>query len=156
LATAVKRETIIVGFWLVFALYFAIESHRLGLTANNRPGPGFFPFGAAAAIVVISGFRLVRNLRRDSALEISGSIDASEGRLVLAVIAGMTAYAYSLDILGFLLCTFLLIAFYLRVVAARSWPATVSFAAAAALGSHIFFVELLNAPLPRGVLDWFQ
>jgi putative tricarboxylic transport membrane protein len=155
LATAVKKETIIVGFWLVFASYFAIESQRLGLTSFNRPGPGFFPFGAAAAIAVIAGFRLVRNLRRDSALEISESIDAGEGRLVLAVIAGMTAYAYSLDTLGFLLCSFLLVVFYLRVVAARSWRVTVSFAAAVALGSHIFFVELLNAPLPRGVLNWF-
>ena len=151
-----KKETIIVGFWLVFALYFAVESHRLGLTTGNRPGPGFFPFGAAAAIAVIAGFRLVRDLRRDSVLEISGSIGAGEGRLVLAVIAGMAAYAYSLDVLGFLLCTFLLVAFYLRVVAARSWRVTMSFAAAVALGSHIFFAELLNAPLPRGVLDWFR
>jgi putative tricarboxylic transport membrane protein len=156
MGSQLKKETIISGFWLVFAVYFAIESQRLGLSTGNRPGPGFFPFGAAVSIAVIAVFRLVKNLRDDSAPEVSAAVGAAEARLVLAVIAGMALYALSLDVLGFLLCTFLLVAFYLRVVAARSWRVTVSFAAAVALGSHLFFAELLNAALPRGVLGWFQ
>jgi putative tricarboxylic transport membrane protein len=156
IGAAVKKETIIAGFWLVFSLYIAIESHRLGLSTGNRPGPGFFPFGAATAIGVIAGFRLVKNFRRDSTVKISESIGSGEVRLVLAVIAGMALYAYSLDVLGYILCTFLLVAFYLRVVADRSWRVTVSFAAAVALGSHLFFAELLNAGLPRGMLGWFE
>ncbi len=65
----------------------------------------------------------------------------------------MMAYAFLLDFLGFLLCTFLLGGFYLRVIAARRWPATLSFAAAVALASHFFFDVLLKAELPRGLLE---
>ena len=66
----------------------------------------------------------------------------------------MIAYAFLLDFLGFLLCTFLLVAFYLKVIAARRWLVTLSFATAVALTSHLFFDVLLKAELPRGLLSW--
>jgi hypothetical protein len=141
---------------LVLSLYLAIESHRLGLSTGNRPGPGFFPFGAAAAIGILAGFRFAKNFRRHSTAEVAESAGSGEAHLVLAVIAGMVAYVFLLDVLGFLLCTFLLVAFYLKVVAARAWRMSVSFAAAVALVSHLFFDVLLNAQLPRGLLGWFH
>jgi len=91
------------------------------------------------------------------ALNTTGSVfklPAGEVKLVLYVIAGMTAYAFLLDLLGFLFCTFLLVAFYLKVIAARRWPVTLSFAAAVALASHFFFDVLLKAEMPRGLLSW--
>ncbi len=150
-----RKELVISGFWLLLSLYLAIESHRLGLSTGNRPGPGFFPFGAAAAIAILSAFRLVKNFRRRAAAEVAESA-GSEAHLVLGVIAGMVAYVFLLDVLGFLLCTFLLVAFYLKVIAARAWRVSASFAAAVALGSHLFFDVLLNAQLPRGLLGWFN
>ncbi len=81
---------------------------------------------------------------------------AGDARLVIYVIAGMLAYVFLLDVLGFLFCTFLLVAFYLKVVAERSWLTSVSFAAAVALVSHLFFDVLLNAQLPRGALGWLM
>jgi hypothetical protein len=151
----VRKEIVISGFWLVLSLYLAIESYRLGLSMGNRPGPGFFPFGAAAAIGILAAFRLVKNSRRSTA-EVSESAGNGEAHLVLAVIAGMVAYVFLLDVLGFLLCSFLLVAFYLKVVAARAWRVSASFAAAVALVSHLFFDVLLNAQLPRGLLNWFN
>ena len=151
-----RRETIICGFWLLLSLYLGIESYRLGLSTGNRPGPGFFPFGAAAAVGLIAGSRLVRNFRGGSSGDAFESAGAGESYLVLAVLAGMAAYVFLLDLLGFLLCTFLLVAFYLKVVAAQTWRASVIFPAAVALASHLFFDALLNAHLPRGVLGWFN
>ena len=151
-----RKEIIISGFWLMLSLYLSIESYRLGLSTGNRPGPGFFPFGAAVAIGAIGGFRLLKNARPTSAVSPSESAMAGDARLVIYVIAGMLAYVFLLDVVGFFLCTFLLVAFYLKVVAARSWLTSVSFAAAVALVSHLFFDVLLNAQLPRGLLDWLM
>ena len=78
---------------------------------------------------------------------------AGEARLVAYVIAGMMAYAFLLNLLGFQLCTFLLVAFYLKVIAARGWLVTLTFAAAVGLASHVFFDVLLKADLPRGLLS---
>jgi putative tricarboxylic transport membrane protein len=152
----VRKELAISGFWLILSLYLAIESYRLGLSTGNRPGPGFFPFGAAAAIGVIAGFRLIKNFRRPSASGIVESPRKGDAPLVFAVIASMMAHVLLLDALGFLVCTFLLLAFYLKVIAARSWRVSASFAAAVALVSYLFFDVLLNAQLPRGLLGWFH
>ena len=151
-----KRETIVSSFWLVFSLYVSFESYRLGLSTANRPGPGFFPFIAAVGIGLIAASRLINSLRVCASDENSPLGIAGEARLVLGVIAGMTAYAFLLDLLGFLLCTFLLVAFYLRLVAARPWPTALTFAAAVSLASHLFFDVLLKAELPRGLLDWLS
>ena len=149
-----KRETIIYSFWLLLAFYLAVESYRLGLSTANRPGPGFFPFFAAAGIGLIALLRLIGSIRLaapDDQLELG---IAREAKLVLYVIAGMTAYALLLEPLGFLICTFLLVAIYLKLIAARRWPVTLIFAAAVAITSHLFFDVLLKAELPRGLLDW--
>ena len=149
-----KREIIIGGFWLLFSLYTSVESHRLGLSTANRPGPGFFPFLAAISIGLIAAFRLVNTFRKSPLDENFEPASATETKLVVGVIAGMLAYALLLDLLGFLLCTFLLIAFYLKLIAARRWSVALIFAAVVALSSHLFFDVLLKAELPRGLLDW--
>ena len=149
-----KREIIICSFWLLLSFYLSVESYRLGLSTANRPGPGFFPFIATLGIGLIAAFRLVNSIRKSSPDENSELGLAGEARLVAYVIAGMMAYAFALNLLGFLLCTFLLVAFYLKVIAARGWLVTLSFAAAVALASHVFFDVLLKADLPRGLLSW--
>jgi putative tricarboxylic transport membrane protein len=150
----VKREIIIGGFWLLFSLYTSVESYRLGLSTANRPGPGFFPFLAAISIGLITAFRLVNTCRKSPPDENFEPASATETKLVVGVIAGMLAYALLLDLLGFLLCTFLLVAFYLKLIAARRWSVALIFAAVVALSSHLFFDVLLKAELPRGLLDW--
>jgi putative tricarboxylic transport membrane protein len=147
-----KRETIICSFWLLLSFYLAVESCWLGLSTGHRPGPGFFPFIATAGIGLIAVFRLINSIRRPPSDNHSQPGIAGEARLVLYVIAGMIVYAFLLDLLGFLFCTFLLVAFYLKVIATRRWLVTVSFAAAVALTSHFFFVVLLKAELPKGLL----
>lgn len=148
-----KREIIIGGFWLLLSFYLSVASYRLGLSTGNRPGPGFFPFIATIGIALIAACRLINSIRKGSPEE-NSEPDLGEVRPVFYVIAGMIAYAFLLNFLGFLFCTFLLVAFYLKVIAARGWLVTLSFAAAVALTSHLFFDVLLKAELPRGLLGW--
>ena len=149
-----KREIIICSFWLLLSFYLSIESYRLGLSTANRPGPGLFPLITTVGIGLIAAFRLVNSIRKGSADKSAEPGLADESRLAAYVIAGMIAYAFALNLLGFLFCTFLLVAFYLKVIAARGWLVTLSFAATVALLSHFFFAVLLKAELPRGLLSW--
>ena len=149
-----KKEIIISTFWLIFSCYFAFESYRLGLNAAHRPGPGFFPFIATVGIALITAWRLIAHLRNGEADDSAGQSMRGELSLVACVIAGIIAYSLLLDTVGFLICTFLLVAFYLKVIAARRWPVSLTFAAAVALSAHLFFDVLLKAELPRGLLTW--
>lgn len=49
-----KKEFLAGGFWLLFSAYASLEALRLGLGSGNKPGPGFFPFGAAIAIGIVA------------------------------------------------------------------------------------------------------
>ena len=148
-----KKEIIISGFWLVFSLYASVESYRLGLSMAHRPGPGFFPFIAAVGIGLITAYRFITHLRRGSPDNSARDSLGGEWGLVAIAIAGVIAYSLLLDTLGFLVCTFLLVAFYLKVIAARRWLVTLSFAATVALAAHLFFNTLLRAELPAGFLS---
>jgi putative tricarboxylic transport membrane protein len=146
-----KRELIISGVWLLLSLYFSIASYKLGLGAGGRPGPGFFPFGAAIAIGTIA---LVRALKaRREAIATILATTSSQWRKIGCVIAGMLLYALLLDSLGFAICTFLLVAFYLQIIALQRWTLSLGFALAVALVAHLFFDLLLNTQLPRGLLE---
>jgi len=148
-----KREIIGCTFWLLFSFYFAIESYRLGLSMAHRPGPGFFPFIATVGIGLIAAWRLIAHVRKGALTESAEERIGGDLGLVACVIAGIIAYAVLLDTLGFLVCTFLLVAFYLKVIAARRWLVSLSFAATVALAAHLFFDVLLKAELPRGLLS---
>jgi hypothetical protein len=150
-----KREAIICAFWLLLSFYLSVESYRLGLSTANRPGPGFFPFLATIGIGLTAVSRLINSIRQQPAQGFPAMGIAGEARLVLWVIVGMVVYVFLLDHLGFLLCTFLLVAFYLKAIAGRRWTVTLAFAAAVALVAHYFFDVLLHAGLPRGLLTRF-
>jgi len=145
-----KKAVSIPLYWLFLASYFGYAGYNLGLGAGGRPGAGFFPFGAALAIGAIALARLIR-LASESAIF---ATTTSEWRRIICVIVGMAAYALLLDPLGFALCTFLLMAAYLKLVAVQSLRLSLGFAAGVAFFAHLFFDSLLNAQLPRGLLAW--
>jgi putative tricarboxylic transport membrane protein len=149
----VKRELCISAAWLLLAFYFAAAATKLGLGAGGRPGPGFFPFGSACLIGIIALFRLLNAHRtKPSAILVTS---ANEWRKIACVIFGMLVFGLLLESLGFALCTFLLMAFYLAIVAAQNWRVSLGFAFAVAILSHLFFDTLLHAQLPRGILGAF-
>jgi len=147
-----KKEIFVTAFWLVFSLYASIESFRLGIGTAHRPGPGFFPFGAAIAVGVISLLRVWRTCKEIPITKMTVIATSREWKKIVCAVASMLLYAYLLEPLGFVICTFLLMAFYLKVIAAQRWLLSLSFAAAVAGVSYLFFDVLLNAQLPRGIL----
>ena len=145
-----KKESIISCFWLLLSIYLAYASYQLSLGSGARPGAGFFPFGAALAIGVIVLFRMIGVSPERGEATIATS--TLEWKKITYVVAGMLAYALLLDSLGFAICTFLLLAFYLKIVATQTWRLSLVFAGGTSLLAHVFFDILLRAQLPRGLL----
>jgi len=70
------------------------------------------------------------------------------------VLAGMIVYSFIFDKIGFILSTFLLIVFFLRVIAPQRWAVTILIAFFCAVGSYLLFDVLLSAELPKGILGF--
>jgi hypothetical protein len=50
------------AFWLLFSIYIAFESCRLDLGDWHMPGPGYFSFGAALLLGMMSLLVLIKTL----------------------------------------------------------------------------------------------
>ncbi len=140
-------------FLLLFAIFIAVESYRLGLGEWNNPGAGYFAFGAAFILGIMSLSVFLKGLRKTSKKERSISYsERMKWQNVVSVLAGMIVYTFIFDKIGFILTTFLLMGFLLRVVAPQRWFVTILIAFFCAVGSYLLFNVLLGAELPKGVL----
>ena len=152
----IRRLDIYSGlFLLLFAIFIALESYRLGLGNWNNPGAGYFAFGAALVLGIISLSVFAKGLRKTSGKKIS--ISDSERLLwqnVVFVLAGMIVYTFIFDKIGFISSTFLLIVFFLQIVAPQRWLVTILTAFFCAVGSYLLFNVFLSAELPKGVLGF--
>ena len=94
-----KRQSIIGFFWLLLSFYCIRRTNSAWALAAN-PGAGFFPFIAAMAIGLIAAFRLV-NVFESAVGDQCQQPAPAKAKNRPYVIAGMMAYAFLLDSLGF-------------------------------------------------------
>ena len=137
-----------VAFAALFA-FFAYESFQLSLTDALGPGPGFFPFWLGVLGVLLTLVLLVQlRLRKAESGTDAITFDRAGTRHVLLVLAGLTAASAALELAGFRLAMFALLAYLLLVLGARRRLAIALFAAAGSLGVYYVFYHLLKVPLP--------
>ena len=73
---------------------------------------------------------------------------------IVLVVAGMLGYAFFLKRMGFMLCTFLIVVLFIRVIAKKRWLNSIMTAGILAVVFHVFFNVLLNAQLPNGLFKF--
>ena len=152
-----KRDIYSTFFWLLFGIYFTVESYKFGLGEWSKPGPGYFPFGAGALFTIISLSVLVKTLRKAPSGEGSESVPSSERfywKNIVLIVIGMLAYALLLKRFGFALCTLGLAVFFFRAIAGKGWLRSIITALVVAVVFQVFFNLLLNAQLPNGILGF--
>ncbi len=118
-------------------------------SATFGPGAGFLPFWLGALMAILS-IILVLNASRQPVVPAKQPVFPG-GRTLLtlgAVIAGLTVYILTLEILGFLVGTGLLTAFLLGVVEREKWYTTILVAALNSAGLYLVFQVLLGVNLP--------
>jgi putative tricarboxylic transport membrane protein len=115
----------------------------------HSPGPGFFPWWTSVIIAALAVIFLVQTLSARAAAEIKAGGRIAKVAVLLTILA---LYTFTLETLGYPLCTFLLVLFMLRVTDPQRWPVAVGMAALTAVGSYVIFAVWLSVPLPRGPL----
>jgi putative tricarboxylic transport membrane protein len=142
-------------FLLAFAAFVAIESCRLGLGEWNNPGAGYFSLGAASLLGIVSLLVFIKGLRKRSDKKaVVSYTEPLQSKKVIFVLGGVIVYTVLFDKAGFILSTFLMITFFLRVVFPQRWLVTLLTAVCCAVGSFLLFNVLLGAELPKGVLGF--
>jgi len=142
--------------WLGVAVLICIGSLQLSLGTFNNPGPGFFPFGAGlilgilAAVVFVQARRAASSSKgnRESVLVSPGA-----GKKIVLTTVALLAYVVGMEYLGFLISTFIFLAFVLRTIEPQRWGVVILESLLASGICYFVFQIWLQVELPRGIFQ---
>jgi putative tricarboxylic transport membrane protein len=149
-----KRADLLSGaFWLACAMGLCYRAGQLGLGQVGDPGPGFTIFLAAAILALLSIVLVLSSLwPRDN--EVERVPDAIQWSKIGLILFSLIVYGLVLGRMGFVLTTFLLVAFLLKVIEGKRWHVALLCGVGMALGTYAVFELWLQARLPRGFLGF--
>ena len=145
----VKRDVLAAALAAALGAAAILESAKLPPGTVRNPGQGFFPWWTSVAVVLLALVLLFQALSAHPRIAQQGPGRIGKVALLLVV---LVAYTFLLDLLGYLLCTFLLVLFMLRALDPQRWTVVLGMAAVTAAGSYVLFAVWLSVPLPRGQL----
>ena len=145
-----KRSLLINFFWIVFSLAVVLESWRLDVGSLYAPGPGFLPFIAAGILGLLALIALIQTWGAKKETEKSPAGFGGNLLKVILLTGILVVYIYLLNILGFLIDTFLLLLFLFRVMEPLSWKKVLLADLITLVVVYLLFEIFLGTPLPKG------
>ena len=141
-------------FWLVIGLAIALYSMKYGLGKFSSPGPGFMPFLSGLILAGLALVVFLQQLSKRGKEKLRDLWAQKNWSTIMMVMGALVLYTIFFRFFGFLLDTFLLTAFLLRVMEPLSWKKVLAGAMGAAVGSYAIFQLWLEAQLPKGFLGF--
>lgn len=149
------RRADIVGGLIFLALGIGIisQSLPLGYWGHMGPGPGFVPLWSGVAVALAGLLLSIQSFRsRDAGEDGESSGKVSGIPAIVLVVAVLTILAaFAMDILGFVLSMFLLLAVLIGLSRRHRLSVTLGVAAAVTAVFFLVFEWGLQVPLPKGV-----
>ena len=139
---------------LVIAGVICWGSLSLSYGHVHNPGPGFFPFWLGAILGAMAlGLVLKTTWQREGAKTLRAILSEKvRWEKVLFVVIALMLYGYLINFLGYLIVTFLLMAFLLRFIEPRPWKAVIMWTLIGTIGSYLVFDLWMKLRLPKGFL----
>ena len=116
----------------------------------KHPGPGFFPFGLAIALVLLSFVLIFKHWKKDSS-----PAPFWPGRTWLRPLLGVAIlifYALMVDLFGFIPTTFIFLIIWMWVIERLRWRTILSISIGTTVVLYLIFSFFLEVPLPQGFL----
>jgi putative tricarboxylic transport membrane protein len=137
---------------LTLAVAVLLEASKLPFGRVGSPQAGFFPLILAVFLAIFSLVFLAQAIGGHKAeLRDSRGGSTAWNKIVLAI-GALAGFGLLFESLGYVISTFLFIAFLLRVVERQRWSLVVAIAFFTSLATYLVFGLLLNTPLPAGIL----
>jgi putative tricarboxylic transport membrane protein len=154
-----NRYDKISGFvWLVVSLGIIASTWQYPFGTLGKPGTGFVPLlsgvimtGLSLGIILQAVFRAKEGEKEKGK---SSFLNDRWPKLVVTLII-LFSYAFLLDILGFVLATFALVLFLLKIVEPTKWHSALLQAVVTTGACYLLFYIVLKVPMPRGIWERF-
>ena len=141
-------------FWLLFSLITCVEAYRLKLGTVHEPGPGFFPFGAGLIMLLLSLAALLQSVTNKQRVGGTSRQETFRWWNIVIILATITAYALSLEKIGFLINTFVFMCLLLKVVEPQPWKTAIIGGLITTLAANLIFNVIFRTQIPNGILGF--
>lgn len=150
-----KRNDLIGGFFFLgVGIFFAVYARSVDIGTMEEPGPGFLPLWGGILLTIMSAILLGKSFLRKFEQGEAFFPEPDSWKRVGMVVASLILYNLLLAPLGFILVTFLFVAFLVRCVFPQTWLRTALTAALSTAGAQFVFVNLLEIHFPKGLLGF--
>ncbi len=146
-----RKADLITGFvLLVLSGYVIRTAAQMPASGTFGPGAGFLPFWVGVILAVLALILLASAWRRKATGKEALSPFPGKRALlaITGVLGGLGVYILLIEALGFLVDTFLFVAFLMGVVEKERWPMTLAVSVCTTAGLFIVFQVLLGVTLP--------
>ena len=152
-----RQDQISSFLWLLMGLFIIIVSvFSLSIGTVADPGPGLFPLIMGVALSSLSLVILIKSTFEKSIER--KTLDKLWTGLkwpkMFYTIGALLVYIIILDKIGFLLTTFFLLIFLMRVIEPQKWRLVIGLSILASVGSYVLFGRLLEMELPTGFIGF--
>ena len=151
--TSFREVDIATGvIFVVVGVYILLLSLRLEFYAGGVPGPGFFPsllaiaFAVSGALLTVTRLRTSREEAGDFEIPSRSQARRSLGLWMLVLVAILL-----IEVIGFVVAMFLLVAAILLGIERRRGVGTIATIVLTPLLAYLLFGQLLKVPLPTGL-----
>lgn len=146
-----KVDTIFSLILILVGVLFCATSSTLGIGKLNNPGPGFLPFVVGGILILLSLGVILEGRRIKHA---ESKFKGRRSGVALSVLLSLFAYALVLDILGFVLGTFLILAFLFSISEKQSSKVVLGASVFTTAFAYLLFDYTLGITLPTGFLGF--
>lgn len=149
-------EKVTILFWFLIAFLICIESSKLEIGGFSHPGAGFLPLLLGLALALLSILLYVKNGIEKKNPERGEKTLGGLGnwKRVFWAVGALVFYGLFLNLLGFLLATFLTMFFLYLKMGDRRLRFALSASVVTTLSCYLVFQLWLSANLPKGVLGF--
>jgi len=141
-------------FLILIGGVFCVSSLNLGIGEIHAPGPGLIPLGTGALLIL---FSIGTILEAHFGSKVENETQLFKGKrwsVVVWVLLCLFAYVLVLDILGFILATFLILTVLFKISEKQSWKIALLASAMTTGFSYFLFDYMLQCSFPRGFLGF--
>ncbi|MDI7258651.1 MAG: tripartite tricarboxylate transporter TctB family protein [Thermodesulfobacteriota bacterium] len=147
-----KRLNQTTSFFLIgFSVLIIISSLKVGVGSPQAPGPGFMGFLASLLLLSLSLVIFAKESLKSAKEEGKGHFGWENLSKQFILTVALCGYAFLLEILGFLLSSFILMWIMLLIDNPRKWFYHMVVAFIVANVSYLVLYKLLRVVLPAGI-----
>jgi len=138
-------------FWLLLSIFICTQSLRMGIGTPRHPGMGFMTFGSSVLLGIFSMVIFIQTFLKEEASGAGPILSNIGWKRVIFVVIALLFYSKFLSFLGYLIATFLLMAFLFWVTKGMRWLWILGSSCLVTVLSYIVFSKWLNCQFPEGL-----